>query len=204
MDVTIGFDGRGASKAEILARASQMPGHMIADLVSHQGLDRESSRTTKGTVGAAIEAYFGMRADNLPEPDFRTAGIELKSVPLRPREGEIVVKERTFITSIDYVALAQEEWEMATVRRKLDQILFIYYDWLPRAPLGALAVTDIVMWEPNSDMLDVLEADWLSVRDLVRQGRAEAVSEGQGTTSPLHPPDPGPDECRYSLQTSGA
>jgi DNA mismatch repair protein MutH len=195
MDVTSGFDGRGASKAEILTRARRMPGHTIADLVSHVGLDQESSRTTKGTVGAAIEAYFGMRADSLPEPDFRAAGIELKSVPLRPREGEIAVKERTFITSIDYVALAQEEWNSATVRRKLDQILFVYYDWLPQAPLGELAVTDVVMWEPNSDMLDVFEADWLSVRDLVRQGRAEGISESQGTTlvaatkGPGGPPD---------------
>lgn len=157
-----------------------MPGRTFAELVSHVGLDQQSSRTTKGTVGAATEAYFGMRVDSIPQPDFRAAGIELKTVPLRPREGEISVKERVFITSIDYLALAKESWETATVRRKLERILFVYYDWLPQALLGDLAITDVILWEPSAEMLGIFEADWLSVRERVRRGRAEDVSESHG------------------------
>ena len=62
-----------ASLAQILERATRMPGRSLGELVSVAGLDRESSRHTKGSVGAAVEAYFGLPADSVAEPDFRAA-----------------------------------------------------------------------------------------------------------------------------------
>ena len=59
------FDGRTATEAQIMERAQSMPGRSFGQLVSMAGLADESSRHTKGRVGAAVEAFFGMRADNL-------------------------------------------------------------------------------------------------------------------------------------------
>ena len=81
---------------------------------------------------------------------------------------------------IDYHSLDREEWAWAAVRKKLDDILFVYYQWLPNAPLGRLVVTDIVRWQPDTAMIRVFEEDWLAVRRLVRAGRAEDVSESLG------------------------
>ncbi len=175
-----GFDGRLASAPEILDRASLMPGRSFGELVSMSGLSDQSSPHTKGRVGEAAETFFGMEVDNLPEPDFRAAGIELKTVPLRPRQDELLVKERVYISMIDYHALADETWETASVRRKLGRILFVYYDWLPNAPLGDLRVADVVLWEPSAELMQVFEADWRRVHRFVQEGRAHEVSEGNG------------------------
>lgn len=157
-----------------------MQGRSLGDLVSVAGLDRESSPHTKGSVGAAVETYFGLPSDNVAEPDFRGAEIELKTVPLRPRENELTIKERVYITMIDYHALAREEWSTAAIRRKLGHVLFVYYQWLPSALLNELVVTDVVDWRPDDRTMRLFEADWRAVQQLVIDGRAEDVSERLG------------------------
>ena len=177
------FDGRNATEAEIVDRAAAMPGRSFGELVTVSGLSEESSPHTKGRVGVAAEAYFGMQADGLPEPDFRGAGIELKTVPLRPREHEILVKERVFISMIDYHKLADEDWATASVRRKLSRILFIYYDWRPQAPLGDLVVTDVVMWRPTPELMTAFGRDWRVVRgSRADRSRPRRISESHGST----------------------
>lgn len=175
------FDGRTATEAEIVDRAAAMPGRSFAELATVPGLSEASSPHTKGRVGVAAEAYFGMEADGLPEPDFRSAGIELKTVPLRPRNDEVLVKERAFISMIDYHRLVDEDWATASVRRKLSRILFVYYDWRPRAPLGELVVSDVVLWSPTPELMTAFGQDWRAVRDLVRAGRASEISESHGS-----------------------
>ena len=101
-------------------------------------------------------------------------------MPLRPREDEIVVKERVFISMIDYMALDRERWETASVRRKLERVLFIYYQWVPGVPLRDLRVTDVVYWEPPDEVMAMFESDWRAVQRLVHQGRADEVSERLG------------------------
>jgi DNA mismatch repair protein MutH len=178
--MSLGFDGRTASAAQIMKWASQMPGHSLGALVSASGLDRESSPHTKGSVGAAVEAYFGLPPDSAAEPDFRAAGMELKTVPLRPREDELAIKERVYITMIDYHSLATEHWSSATIRRKLGHILFVYYQWLPTALLNELVVTDVAEWRPGDDVTRTFEADWRAVQQLVIAGRAQDISERLG------------------------
>ena len=102
-------------------------------------------------------------------------------MPLRPRDDKILVKERVFISALDYHALETEASATASVRRKLSRILFVYYDWLPSAPLGDLFVSDVALWEPSGELLGVFEADWNAVRRLVRQGRAHEISESLGS-----------------------
>jgi DNA mismatch repair protein MutH len=81
------------------------------------------------------------------------------------------------------------------VRRKLSRILFVYYEWLPRAPLGDLVISDVVDWEPDPEMMRVFEADWAAVQAQVLMGKAEDISESDGvalvaaTKGPGGPPD---------------
>src|SRR5207245_2698374 len=79
--------------------------------------------TTRGDVGGQIERAFGLATSGAAEPDFATAGIELKSVPLRRTGMTWRTKERTTISMIDYVAVGHEpDWEHASVRKKLQKI----------------------------------------------------------------------------------
>lgn len=167
---------------QILERAKRMQGRSLGDLVSVAGLDRESSRHTKGSVGTAVEAYFGLPSDNVAEPDFRGAEIELKTVPLRPRENELTIKERVYITMIDYHSLAREAWPTATIRKKLGHVLFVYYQWFPSALLSDLVVTDVVEWRPDDATMRLFEADWRAVQQFVIAGRAEDISERLGVS----------------------
>lgn len=51
-------------------------------------------------------------------------------VPLKPgssRARSVRVKERTSVTMIDYATLVEERWANASVRKKLNAILFVYF-----------------------------------------------------------------------------
>jgi DNA mismatch repair endonuclease MutH len=180
MSAPFPFDGRRASADEIMIRANAMVGRALGDLVTRSGLTSQSGRHTKGTVGEAVEAYFGLEPNPLAEPDFTSAAIELKTVPLRSRDNEIIVKERVYITMIDYVGLDSEEWVSSAAWHKLSSILFVYYEWLPMVALGDLRVTDVVLWNPSPSMNRTLESDWQGIKALVGQGRAEEISQSQG------------------------
>src|SRR6266576_4535465 len=117
------FDPRSASEVKILARAAQLGGRTLGEL---EDLTRSALGTSgKGSAGHIVERFFGIRQNSLSEPDFLAAGIELKVVPvIRTSKGQRI-KERTFITMIDYFNLPSESWEAAHLRSKLD-LLLIY------------------------------------------------------------------------------
>jgi DNA mismatch repair endonuclease MutH len=164
-----------------MARAAWLPGRRLSEVVANRSLVSVSGASNKGTVGAVIEQYFGIRPNSDPRPDFHRATIELKTVPLRPRDSKIVPKERTFISMIDYHALPAEEWATAAVRKKLGRILFVYYGWVPDRPMSEFVVSDVVLWDPKESAHERMRVDWEVVRDLVRAGRAEHISESMGT-----------------------
>lgn len=173
-----GFDAKTASEHQIREVVSRLPGKSLSQVVGKAipvGL-----RADKGNVGAQYESFFGISRDSDPRPDFRSAGIELKSVPLlRARRG-LRVKERTYIGMIDYVRLVSEEWEAASVRKKLDHILFIYFMW-ERGVDGLHAPTDsFVFWRPDPVFLERCRSDWEFVREKVRLGKAHELSESDG------------------------
>ncbi len=174
------FDHRTASTAEILSVAHGLVGRTLGDISGRGSVSRVSEARTKGDVGAIVEAYFSIPPNTSPLPDFPGAGIELKTVPLFARSREVVVKERTFIAKIDYHALAGEEWTRATVRKKLQKVLFVFYRWAPAVDISAFTVEHVLLWSPDDRTLPFLETDWRTVRDKVRGGQAHLISEGDG------------------------
>lgn len=174
------FDPRTASESEILARARAMVGRSLGELAARPARRVVSARETRGTVGAIVERYFGIEANSDAAPDFTGAAIELKTVPLIRRSSGWTVKERTFVTRIDYGRLAGEEWPTASIRPKLDSILLVFYEWQADTDIYEFRVVDIVLWHPASELMPVLEGDWTVVREKVRAGRAGDISESDG------------------------
>jgi DNA mismatch repair endonuclease MutH len=175
------FDPNTATEAEIVAAARTMHGHRLRDLVASRWTEKTSSSKSKGGAGSIVEKYFKINQNSDTAPDFGAAGIELKTAPLiMDRRRGRRVKERTSISMIDYEALDGETWATATVRKKLQRILFVFYDWRPGVLLGDLRVVTTRVWSPSDALLPYLERDWLAVWRKNHAGLAHKISERDG------------------------
>jgi DNA mismatch repair endonuclease MutH len=137
------------------------------------------ARRGKGEVGLAIELHFGIPPNTIAGPDFPAAGIELKVVPLVRCGRGVRVKERTFVSLIDYEVLARESWETASVRRKL-KILFVFYEHLRGKSKRQFPIHSVVLWEPADEIEYQIRRDWETVHTKVVAGLAHELSEADG------------------------
>lgn len=175
-----GFDPRTAGAQEILSKARELEGRPIGHFVASKWADRVCDASNKGRMGGLYESYFGIPANSDQAPDFSGAAIELKSVPIlmdpRPKR----VKERTILSMIDYERLLGERWASASIRKKLDKVLFVFYGYQRGSELGSLETLKVHLWSPSTDILPFLEDDWSVVHEKVTQGLAHTISEADG------------------------
>lgn len=131
----------------------------------------------KGGYGCVIELIFGLDCDNRPEPDFRSAEIELKATKLERIRSRWEVGERTSLHMIDYERLPTETWESATIKRKLAKILFCFYRWIPAEDPSTWVIDRVYYWRPDPQQWDYLKTDWEYIRSLCAAGEADLLSE---------------------------
>lgn len=173
----MGFEYRTATRSEISALAKTLVNKRLFELDSGAPMVPSSAKN-KGAVGKIYESAFGIEPNSRPEADFPGAGIELKSVPVRIVGGEVRAKERVSLTMINFLTLPTEQWETAPVRKKLNDLLLIFYRWDPLLPIARFETLAAEIWQPDAESLRQMQVDWESVRDLVRSGRRDEVSEG--------------------------
>lgn len=179
------FDPASAAPDAVWERALLLRGRRLAAIAAAEGFKvpalRKADRSTKGLAGAIIEAHFGIRPNNDPRPDFIAAGIELKVIPLIKRAGKtLVVKERTSISMIDYFGLITETWATASVRKKLDSILFVFYSTWPGADIDEMKVEEALLWRLPTEIVPTVRADWMYVYTEVAAGKAHELTESRG------------------------
>ena len=138
-------------------------------------------RRNKGSFGSAVEThYFMLDLNSNSEADFKEAGLELKTTPLkRNKDGRLAAKERLVIGMIDYMQVVHERFETSHLMEKAEDILLISYLWEPDAdPLDyRVELVEIVSLPglPEADLVQI-KADWETVVDKVRDGRAHELS----------------------------
>ena len=138
-------------------------------------------RKNKGSFGSAVEThYFMLNLNNESEADFKEAGLELKTTPLkRNKDGRLAAKERLVIGMIDYMQVVHETFEASHLMEKAEDILLISYLWTPDTdPLDyRVELVEIVSLSslPEGDLAQI-KADWETVVDKVRDGRAHEIS----------------------------
>ena len=83
----------------------------------------------KGNFGQILEKfYFGYKPNSNAEPDFKEAGIELKSSPLKTlKNGAYRSKERLVLNIINYLEVHKEDFETSTFWKKNAHLLLIFY-----------------------------------------------------------------------------
>ena len=178
MGQDVAFDYRTATPIEIESRARRLLGRPLDSLSSVAALRSPSSAATKGLVGAIYENFFGIEPNSRSEPDFTAAGIELKSVPIFLISGvEARAKERISLGMIDWTSLPSETWETAHARRKLENLMLIFYRWAPLRPIGSFETLVAGLWKPDPATLATIEQDWLAIQRLAIEGRINDASE---------------------------
>ncbi|EQD26960.1 DNA mismatch repair enzyme MutH, partial [mine drainage metagenome] len=169
--------------ASILRFARTARGRTVRELCDLTGTPfppgKVESWPAKGFLGNVVERFFGIERNNRPEPDFPEAGVELKVLPLMRRTKGLDVKEPTSLTMIDYMRLVHEQWDQpASVRKKLDRILFVFVVVEPK-DLLASKVREAILWRPREMENATFREDWERTRDMVERGEAHLLSEVQ-------------------------
>jgi len=160
----------------ILTYAQGLVGKKISDLLETENQDIDIKN--KGIIGNIIEeAYFKIKQNSSPLPDFSKVKVELKIIPLTQQIHKVAVKERTKICSINYQTLIDEEWESSHAKTKLNKILFIYYLYDKKDIKNSL-VKKVDLWELSKDKSEIIiQDDWVRTKQKILDGYAHELSE---------------------------
>ncbi len=134
----------------------------------------------KGNFGQILEKfYFGYEPNSDAEPDFKEAGIELKSSPLKTlRNGEFRSKERLVLNIINYLEVHKEDFENSSFWKKNAHLLLVFYLHDKELDLLDYLIKLVDGWQyPNED-LKIIKQDWETINQKIKDGKAHELSEG--------------------------
>jgi DNA mismatch repair protein MutH len=163
--------------SSIERHALRLVNRRVGEVVDVQAGEQQGVYT-KGSVGRYVETYFGIEANSDAGPDFASAGVELKTVPLQRRGRGLTAKERTFITAIDYRTVVDQPFEGSPLDLKSQHTLYVFYEWERGVPIEWFQLLGVLLHERDElDELMLREAHG-HVQTMVRQGLAHEISEG--------------------------
>lgn len=168
-----------ASVESIVAYASHLIGKSLSEQVK---TNRDSEdELNKGDLGTLVQTqFFGLKADNLPQPDFSEAGLELKTTGVvKRRGGEYAAKERLVLSMINFGDIIEETWETSALLKKCRLILLLaYFFEKDKRPADRTFVLGPFLLDLLSAEFKDVKRDWEEIREKVRSGRAHELSEG--------------------------
>lgn len=180
---------------EIKERGEAAVGKMIKELVTQENVNKwYASPRNKGWLGNAVEKdWFGLANNSRPEADFNNLGVELKCAGLKffKKENSWGAKERLVLNIFDYNEEYKREFRNSSFLKKSKLIELLLYKYDPvnfyqfegkEYPIYPdFLMTHAILFNLN-DLLDddwaIIENDWNIIMDMIRQGKAEDISEG--------------------------
>lgn len=157
-------------------------GKTIFQIKEQLNLERENMK--KGASGLIVENLLGIKNNNKSEADIPEIGCEIKVLPIQKnKNGEIKVKEPTQIQMINYLKVASESWETASIRKKIKLTLWIVY--LAKENGKSLAqndykIIDYFLDHPDHAKLVVFKEDWENIKTYIVKGLTEKLSCSMG------------------------
>lgn len=173
------YDGTDPESIERFAR--RLIGHTLKEMTSEEGsTDQPTVASSKGSFGTALERlYFKIRPGNDDGiPDFKDAGVELKSCPTLYRKGGLRSKERLVLNIINYEKMAREDWSSSTFWKKNKDLLIVFYVHQDRASVIDLKVILAGRWRFPEEDLIIIRNDWNVIKAKIMEGKAHEISEG--------------------------
>lgn len=173
----------------IEAYAKKLIGHTFIDVLENRVDSSEAvakraaaygNAKRKGGLGNLLEeVYFGYKANNASEADFKEAGVELKATPYeKTKTGELRAGERLVLSMINYAGPIEPTLQESHVWKKCKLILLIYY-WRNRELKENLyyQITFASLFTPPPVDLAIIEDDYKTIAGKVMAGKAEELSE---------------------------
>ncbi|MCF6139082.1 MutH/Sau3AI family endonuclease [Pseudalkalibacillus berkeleyi] len=180
---------------EIKEHGEAAIGKMIKDLVTQENVDKwYASPRNKGWLGNAVEKdWFGLENNSRPEADFNNLGVELKCAGLKlfKKENSWGAKERLVLNIFDFNEEYKRDFQNSSFLKKSKLVELMLYKYNPvdyyqfeekEYPIYPdFYMTHSILFNLNDlpdDDLAIIENDWNIIMDMIRQGRAEDISEG--------------------------
>ena len=174
-----------ATEQELLQRAEAIAGKTLQQIANETGATvPDRLINAKGWTGELIESCLGATAASRPEPDFRTIGVELKTIPLDQRGKP---KESTYICNVQLTGTIDLIWEASLVKCKLTRVLWVPVEASPDIPLAGRRIGSAVLWSPDSRQESQLRADWEELMEMVCLGDLAKISSHLGMCLQIRP-----------------
>lgn len=179
------------TKEEVFNDALLLMEKCLFDIIDQEDVDgvkkeiERNGKNRKGYLGQLVQKYvFGQElVDNRAEADFKIAGVELKTTPIKENKAKkYIAKERLVFSMIDYISIITENWENSSFLEKNKLILLLFY--LYKKELSILDYKFKFCYEldflnniSNKDAIQIKQ-DWEYIVDKIRKGEAHLLSEG--------------------------
>lgn len=165
-------------KNSIISFAKRLKGKSLRDLCDSEIL--EHSYAGKGNFGQVLEKfYFSYDPNSDSDPDFKEAGLELKSTPLKQLQNkEYRSKERLVLNIINYLEVVNEDFENSSFWKKNSHLLLIFYLYEKDSDLLDYVIKLVGDWNFSDEDLKIIKHDWLTINQKIKDGKAHELSEG--------------------------
>ncbi len=138
----------------------------------------------KGASGLIVENLLGIDNNNRDEADLPEIGCEVKILPLQlNKSGDIKAKEPTAIQMINYCQVAQETWETAKLRTKINITFWVVYlakEKGKKLNQDDYIIIDYFLDHPDATQLLVFKKDWEEIQAYISRGDADKLSCSMG------------------------
>ena len=173
--------GRLYNRQEIELISKSAIGKTINDIINEDVTTIEDENfSIKGGLGQMVEQFlFGIQTNSDSEPDFMSAGIELKVTPYkRNKDNSLSAKERLVLNIIDYMSEYKNEFKTSHFWFKNNTIQLLWYLWEPNKDIKDLKITHEKLLElSKNEDLKQIEEDWNYIIEKIKSGKAHEISE---------------------------
>lgn len=173
------------SEMELLQRCYLIEGMTFAQLGAYVGTQIPPDPCQrKGWIGRILELILGADAGNQAEPDFRSLGVELKTLPIGLNG---VPTESTYITSIPLLTIHKQHWRISECYSKLKRVLWFPLEGDTTISFAQRRVGRGFIWSPNKQQEEVLAADWDYLTTQISTGYLETLDATAGDYLQIRP-----------------
>lgn len=138
----------------------------------------------KGLFGDIIEEYlFGIRNNSDKSSDFKYAGVELKTTPLKKHtKNKYSAKERLVFSMIDYMSIIDEVWDTSSFLKKNKLLLLMFYLFEKDKSIldykfKFVKLLNLLSEISEADIVQI-KKDWETIVNKIKAGEAHLLSEG--------------------------
>lgn len=138
------------------------------------------NKKRKGGLGEIVEErFFHYKANNDSAPDFKEAGVELKTTPYKINKNKTLsAKERLVLNMIDYNSVVNETvFNDSHFWYKNQWILLVYYLWLAEQKRLDYRIDYVRLFTPSNQDLNIIKKDYQKIIQKIQEGKAHELSE---------------------------